>query len=71
MIDRNRNVLSPEYDMSLQTTQSRPAMLISLPSGPSRLTHQRLRRPTRLPQLESRGPFGRYLARLGWLFGAG
>jgi hypothetical protein len=69
-IDPSQNILSPEFDMQLQPMQSRTA-LSSIPSAPSRLTHQRLRQPTRLPTLGSRGPVGRYLERLGWLFGAG
>jgi hypothetical protein len=40
-----------------------------LPTGPSRLTHQRLRQPTRLPRLVTQGFFSRYLGRLSGLFG--
>ena len=36
--------------------------------GSSGLSFKRLRRPTPLPTLSS-GRFGRYLARLNWLFG--
>jgi hypothetical protein len=42
-----------------------------LPNGPSRLTHRRLRQPTRLPRLVPQGFFSRYLERLGGLFGHG
>jgi hypothetical protein len=66
----SQNILSPESDMQLQPMQSR-TVLSSIPTSPSRLTHQRLRQPTRLPTLASRGTVGRYLERLGWLFGAG
>ena len=40
-----------------------------LSEGRSRLTHRRLREPTRLPAAPRRGLWARYLARLSWLFG--
>ena len=45
------------------------ASLQTIRSAPTRLTHQRLRSPTRLPTVESRNLVARYLERLSWLFG--
>ena len=39
-------------------------------TGISRLTHARLRRPTRLPMHFATTRLGRYLDRLRWLFGS-
>jgi hypothetical protein len=46
-----------------------PRQPLHLPLGGSRLTYQRLRRPTRLPTLGGGWTLSRYLDRLSWLFG--
>ena len=40
-----------------------------MPQRSSRLTYRRLRHPTPLPVVASRGVWRRYLGRLTWLFG--
>jgi hypothetical protein len=44
---------------------SRP---LALPTGQSRLTFRRLRRPTPVPSVSRRVAWSSYLARLSWLF---
>jgi hypothetical protein len=47
-----------------------PRHQLQLPqTGGSRLTYQRLRRPTRLPSMNGQSALSRYLDRLSWLFG--
>ena len=53
---------------SLPTARGRLTMVAL--EDESRLTFKRLRRPTPLPSTSSATPFGRYLDRLGWIFGS-